>query len=121
MFIDRRIAVEDSGLVLEERKIISSNGIFNVILVVVKKAKKFIRQPTISSRGCFYVKDPIGMISKFAFTIKVEVEQEIQLVNWEIPKEKIEDVTKDIAKYFMWKDRRVNPLTVVTIFDKNQD
>lgn len=121
MFIDGRKAVEDSELVLEERKIISSKGIFNVILVVDKKAKKFISQPSISTRGCFYVKDSIGMISKIAFTIKDEVEKEMQLINSEISNEKIEDVTKNISKYFIWKNKRVNPLIVVTIFDKNKD
>ena len=44
MFIAGRKAVEDSDVVLEERKMIASKGIFNVILVVDKKAKKFMSQ-----------------------------------------------------------------------------
>ncbi|MGL5246194.1 MAG: ribonuclease J [Mycoplasmoidaceae bacterium] len=120
MFIDGRTAIEDSELVLEERKIISSKGIFNIIIVVDKKDKKITNQPSISTRGCFYVKDSIGMISKIAFTIREEIEKEMETINSEISNEKIEDITKNIAKYFIWKNKKVNPLIVVTIFEKNK-
>ncbi len=118
IFIDGKIVSDNSYQVLEERKVISTDGIFNVIVHVDKKNKKVVSQPSISTRGCFYVKDSISMISKIAFSIKDAIEKEMQDSREELSNEKIKEICKNVSKYFVWKNKKSNPLIVSTIFEK---
>ncbi|MGL4647659.1 MAG: ribonuclease J [Mycoplasmoidaceae bacterium] len=117
VLIDGKILSSDSYQVLEERRIISTEGIFNIILNVNKKEKKLVHQPAVSTRGSFYVKDSIAMISKISFSIRETLEKEMQNAKEELSDEKINEICRNISKYYIWKNKKINPLIITTIFN----
>lgn len=86
--------------ILDERNQISSDGIFNII-IVYNKDKNYISNPNINTRGCFFAKDCPQLTHKLSHYIKQELLKLIKTLNNKSNVEIEESLSKvaiDIAK-----------------------
>lgn len=116
ILIDGNLANKESIKLLEDRKIIAEDGVFNVILVIDRKSHKVLKKPMLSTRGCFYAKESTALISKISYSIKDELEQIMERSNTEISNEEISISIKKTINYFIWKNKKKRPLILTSIF-----
>lgn len=114
--IDGKNISSDSEKILKERIEISNEGIFNVVLVVNKKNKNLLANPMISTRGVMIVRDSIAMISKISYVVKDEVDILLKSSS-DLSDIAIQAKVKETVKFFIWKNKKKNPLIEVTIFN----
>jgi len=114
--IDGKNISLDSEKILKERVEISNEGIFNVVLVVDKKNKKIPSNPMISTRGVMIIRDSIAMISKISYVVKDEIDVLLKSKN-DLTDLDIESKVKETVKFFIWKNKKKNPLIEITIFN----
>ncbi len=115
ILIDGKRISKNSIKTIEERKEISDNGVFNIIICYDKKNKKIIGNPQVSTRGIFYVKDSISLIQKISYSIKEEIEKILNDKNFSINNMKEKSI--EIAKFFIWKNKKKNPKIITTVFE----
>lgn len=115
VLIDGKRISKNSIKTIEERKEISDNGIFNIIICYDKENKKIIGNPQISTRGIFFVKDSISLIQKISYSIKDEVEKIISDKNFNI--DLMKNKSHDVAKFFIWKNKKKNPKIITSVFE----
>ncbi|CCP88440.1 ribonuclease J [Candidatus Phytoplasma solani] len=78
IFIDAS-GVDDLGTtILKERRNLSQEGLFSVVMSIDVKRKKVLNLPTIVSRGFIYMKGNQDMIKKISYDIKNSVENAIK-------------------------------------------
>lgn len=114
MLIDRKLPSKQAYQLIEDRKVISEEGVFMALVCVDKDKKIITKQPMLSTRGCFYAKNSAALISKIAYSIKDEVEntwKEKDLTNTDI-----ENIVKKNINMFIWKNKKKNPVILTTIF-----
>lgn len=116
VYIDRKNASLGITDLIEKRKNLSEDGIFNVLINVNKKQKKLVKNPMISTRGCFFAKDSSALVSKISFSIKDEIEQYLSS-NQEYSKQTIHELVSKCIKFYIWKNKKKNPIVTTTIFD----
>ena len=115
IYIDKKVASKSTTDLINKRKVLSEEGIFNVIVMVDFQNKKVTRNPMLTTRGCFFAKDSSSLISKISFSIKDEVEK--MLNQGETSKQKIIDSVNKTVKFYVWKNKKKNPIVTTTIFD----
>ena len=115
VYIDRKNCSLGIYELLETRKKLSEEGIFHVLLAIDKNAKKIAKNPIISTRGCFFAKDSSSLVSKISYALKEEIEKVLK--NPETNKDMINEVIFKTVKYFIWKNKRKNPIITSTIFE----
>lgn len=117
IFIDKKVASKSTTELINKRKLLSIEGIFNIIVMVDFQNKKVVKNPMLSTRGCFYAKDSPSLITKISFSIKDEVES--LLSKGETSKQKIKESIANIVKFYVWKNKKKNPIVTTTIFESN--
>ncbi|MDE5767011.1 MAG: ribonuclease J [Malacoplasma sp.] len=115
IYIDKKVASKSTTDLINKRKLLSEEGIFNVIVMVDFQAKKVLKNPMLTTRGCFFAKDSSSLISKISFSIKDEVEKALN--QGETSKQKITDLINKTVKFYVWKNKKKNPIVTTTIFD----
>ncbi|MDE5545093.1 MAG: ribonuclease J [Malacoplasma sp.] len=115
IYIDKKVASKSTTDLINKRKVLSEEGIFNVIVMVDFQAKKVVKNPMLTTRGCFFAKDSSSLISKISFSIKDEIEK--ALSSGETSKQKISDLINKTVKFYVWKNKKKNPIVTTTIFD----
>lgn len=115
--IDGKSITNDSEKILLERNEISNEGIFKIILVIDKLKKVILSNPAISTRGVFIVKNSIAMISKISWSLREEIDTLLKSKDIVTDKE-IKDKTREIVKFYIWKNKKKNPLISTTIFNQ---
>lgn len=115
IYIDKKTVSAETTELVNKRRMLSEDGIFNVLIVVDTKNKKLSKNPMLSTRGCFYAKDSSALISKISFSIKEEIEKYLSSSN-EIIEAKINEIISKIVKFYIWKNKRKNPIITTTIF-----
>ncbi|MDE5949664.1 MAG: ribonuclease J [Malacoplasma sp.] len=115
IYIDKKVASKSTTDLINKRKLLSEEGIFNVIVMVDFQAKKVLKNPMLTTRGCFFAKDSSSLISKISFSIKDEVEKVLN--QGETSKQRITDLINKTVKFYVWKNKKKNPIVTTTIFD----
>ncbi len=78
VYIDGRGIGDIGSSIIKERKLLSEEGLFSVILSVNSEKKKLINSPTIISRGFIYMKGNEALTSSLANDAKKVAEQELK-------------------------------------------
>ena len=116
IYIDKKVASMSTSDLINKRRLLSEEGIFNIILTINLNSKKVVKNPMISTRGCFYAKDSTPLISKISFSIKNDVEE--SLAKGESDKQELNEIITKIVKYYIWKNKKKNPIVTTTIFNE---
>ncbi|MEG2198320.1 MAG: ribonuclease J, partial [Malacoplasma sp.] len=101
---------------LEDRKIISEDGIFNVVVLIDRINKKVLKKPILSTRGCFYAKESTALMSKISYSIKDDLEQLLSKIDNKVSDNEIITLIKKTINYFIWKNKKKRPMILVSIF-----
>ena len=117
VFIDKKIASKNTVNLVEDRKVLSEEGIFNALICIDRKTKKLYKNPMLTTRGCFYAKNSSALISKMSYTIKDEIEKKLN-ENENLKDEEIKEVVKKIINYYVWKNKKKNPVVTLSVFEQ---
>jgi ribonuclease J len=79
VYIDGTGIGDIGSTVLRERKILSEEGLFTVILTISSKERKIINEPTIISRGFIYMKGNEEITSALAGLVKTIAKKELDM------------------------------------------
>lgn len=77
VYIDGTGIGDIGSTVIKERKILSEEGLFSIILTIDTKNKKLVTEPTIVSRGFIYMKGNEEITSELANDAKVVCQKEL--------------------------------------------
>ncbi|WP_412032505.1 ribonuclease J [Malacoplasma muris] len=116
LLIDRKFPSKHAYELIEDRKLISEDGIFMALICIDKKNKTLYKNPMLSTRGCFYAKNDSGLMSKISHSIKDEILTSLKKEN-ELNNQSIEETVKKIISSFVWKNKRKNPIVITTVFN----
>lgn len=113
-YIDKKTSSIKIYDLIEKRKVLSEEGIFNVLLVIDAVNRNIVKNPMVATRGCFFAKDASALVSKISYTIKDDVEKYLKSEE-ELSREKIEEIVSKSVKYYIWKNKKKNPIVVTTL------
>lgn len=118
MFIDGKSVSSDSINVIEERAVLSDNGIVNVTLYFDKDRKKLLTKPLLTTRGCFFTKTSTNFLTKICYSIASEIETIIGAYGYD--QDKIVNKAIEVTEVLIWKCKKKKPYINVNIFlDEN--
>ncbi|MBC6315313.1 ribonuclease J [Listeria grandensis] len=100
------LGVGDVGnIVLRDRKLLSEDGIFIVVITLNRKTKAIISGPEIISRGFIYVRESEHLIEKSSEVVTKIVEKNLQEKEFEWAKLK-QDVRDQLNRYLFEQTKR---------------
>lgn len=113
------IGVGDIGnIVLRDRKVLSDDGIFVVVVTIDRKQKKIVSAPQITSRGFVYIKASRDLIKESAETTSEIVEKHLYSDDFEWSKLK-QDIRDQLSRYLFEQTKR-RPVILPVIMEANQ-
>ncbi len=115
MYINGKDIKTDSSALLNERRILSNEGIIELAICYSKQLKK-IANIEIATRGCFIAKNKMPLLKKLKAILIDNLSTEINLH----PEDNVDNLAnyaKSITKSTIWKSCRKNPLIFVTFLD----
>ena len=113
------IGVGDIGnIVLRDRKVLSDDGIFVVVVTIDRKQKKIVSAPQITSRGFVYIKASRDLIKESAETTSEIVEKHLHSDDFEWSKLK-QDIRDQLSRYLFEQTKR-RPVILPVIMEANQ-
>lgn len=113
------IGVGDIGnIVLRDRKVLSDDGIFVVVVTIDRKQKKIVSAPQITSRGFVYIKASRDLIKESADTTSEIVEKHLHSDDFEWSKLK-QDIRDRLSRYLFEQTKR-RPVILPVIMEANQ-
>ena len=113
------IGVGDIGnIVLRDRKILSEDGIFVVVVTINRREKRIVAKPQITSRGFVYVKASRDLILESAEMVEVIVEKHLHDSEFEWGKLK-QDIREQLGHYLFDQTKR-RPVILPVIMDASQ-
>lgn len=117
VYIDGGKSNHNTKGMLKVRRILNQDGIFSITITIDRINKKLIDLPIISTRGSFYAKNSTPLISKIAYSIKENIEKNMNQTNEPINSNSIRKIVENTTDYFIWKNKKKHPLIRTTIFD----
>ena len=117
VYIDDNKTNVDNSRVLIARKILSTDGIFNVTILIDRITQKIIGIPKLITRGCFYANSYINLLHKIEYSIRDNIELEMSKNQKPIDNLKIRKIAEQTITYFIYKNKHKRPLVQTTIFD----
>lgn len=112
--------VGDVGnIVLRDRKVLSEDGIFVVVVTIDRKKRKIISKPQISSRGFVYVKASRNLFKDANDMVSNIVTKHLEDDDFEWSKLKI-DLRDQLSRYLFEQTRR-RPVILPVIMEVNQN
>lgn len=120
VYIDDNKTNVDNSRVLVVRKILSTDGIFNVTILIDRIIHKIIGIPKLITRGCFYANSYINLLHKIEYSIRDNIELEMSKNPKPIDNLKIRKIVEQTITYFIYKNKHKKPLVQTTIFDVHQ-
>ena len=117
VYIDDNKTNVDNSRVLIARKILSTDGIFNVTILIDRNTHKIIGIPKLITRGCFYANSYINLLHKIEYSIRDNIESEMSKNPKPIDNLKIRKIVEQTITYFIYKNKHKKPLVQTTIFD----
>lgn len=115
--IDKKTSSKKTIDLIEDRKWLSEEGVFNVIICKDNNAKNLYKNPMINTRGCFYAKQSTSLIAKMSYSIKDEIETKWNQ-NPNLTNEEIKEIVTKIILFFIWKNKKKRPVVLISIFEK---
>ncbi|MFQ7234126.1 MAG: ribonuclease J [Enterococcus hulanensis] len=113
------IGVGDIGnIVLRDRKVLSDDGIFVIVVTIDRKLKKIVSAPQITSRGFVYIKASRDLIKESAETTSEIVEKHLHSDDFEWGKLK-QDIRDQLSRYLFEQTKR-RPVILPVIMEANQ-
>ncbi|MGM0165668.1 metallo-beta-lactamase [Enterococcus sp. AZ135] len=113
------IGVGDIGnIVLRDRKVLSDDGIFVVVVTIDRKQKKIVSAPQITSRGFVYIKASRDLIKESAETTSEIVEKHLHSDDFEWSKLK-QDIRDQLSRHLFEQTKR-RPVILPVIMEANQ-
>lgn len=116
MFINGQDINENSYELLQERNVLSSEGIVK-LLIVYSQNKLTISNVTMLTRGSFYAKDFASLVHKITSTLKHELSKELSANNLDF--KKLEEMSINIAKPIIWRWIKKNPIFVINFINSD--
>ncbi|WP_027119451.1 ribonuclease J [[Mycoplasma] testudinis] len=113
VYIEGRKTSKSSAQILKERRILSEDGVFTVILAIDKLKHEVLGLPIIVTRGCFFAKESGPLITKMSHAIKQSVNEELRNqtdFSNGVHEEAICKATRNVANYYIWRNKKRNPL-----------
>ena len=110
----------DSTSTLKYRKVLSKDGVVNVTLVLNYKTMQLLMQPTITTKGTFFVKDSQALLGKIAYAIKDKLNAFLKRSKF-INNNYIRKMVSSTVQFYVWSNKRKNPIVRTTIFELNDE
>ena len=117
VYIDDNKTNVDNSRVLIARKILSTDGIFNVTILIDRITHKIIGIPKLITRGCFYANSYINLLHKIEYSIRDNIELEMNKNLKVIDNLRIRKIVEQTITYFIYKNKHKRPLVQTSIFD----
>lgn len=117
VLIDKKIPSKHTYKLIEDRKVISEEGVFLALICLDKEKRQLYKNPMLTTRGCFYAKNSSALISKISYSIKEELETMMKNKN-EFSNSDIEEIIKKNIHMYIWKNKKKHPVVLTTIFNK---
>lgn len=121
VYVDGKKINEDSSKVLSTRKILGTDGVFNATIVIDRKAKKIIGLPVLITRGCFFANTSMALIKKICYSIKENIEKEMNQSSTPITNFTIRKIAENTITFYIWKNKNKRPMVKATVFDEKID
>lgn len=113
------LGVGDIGnIVLRDRRILSEDGIFVVVVTINRREKKIISPAKITSRGFVYVKTSKDLMEESANTVTEIVEKHLEIKDFEWSKLK-QDIRDQLSRYLFEQTKR-RPVILPVIMEASQ-
>lgn len=113
-FVESHDANGTSAKLINDRQIISEEGIVSVTIVVKDNEKKVMSLPNILTRGCFYACKSVPLLKKISYSIKAAIEEQ-----WNKEKnlndKQISLISQNICNYYIWRNKKRNPMIISSI------
>ena len=103
---------------MRDRKILSEDGIFVVVVTINRREKRIVAKPQITSRGFVYVKASRDLILESAEMVEVIVEKHLHDSEFEWGKLK-QDIREQLGHYLFDQTKR-RPVILPVIMDASQ-
>ncbi|WPL39768.1 RNase J family beta-CASP ribonuclease [Malacoplasma iowae] len=117
ILIDKKLTSKKTLKLIEDRRWLSEDGVFNVIILKDKTNNVLCLNPMINTRGCFYAKQSAPLIAKMSYSIKDEIEKQLKS-NPSITDNEITDIVRKTIHFFIWKNKKKRPVVLTTIFER---
>ena len=118
IYIDGTGIGDIGSQVIKERKLLSEEGLFSVVLSLNSETRKLINSPTVISRGFIYMRGNEELTNKLANEAKKIVESEIQKKFYN--EQNIKQAVVDQLGREIFKLTQRRPLVIPIIVDLNQ-
>ncbi|HEY4552013.1 MAG TPA: ribonuclease J, partial [Bacillaceae bacterium] len=110
------IGVGDVGnIVLRDRKLLSQDGIFTVVVTLDKKKKKIAAGPEIISRGFVYVRESEHLIEEAAVIVRKIVDESVSSDSFEWSS--IKQDIRDRLNHFLYEKTKRRPMILPIIME----
>lgn len=113
------LGVGDIGnIVLRDRKVLSEDGIFVVVVAIDRKTKRIISQPQMTSRGFVYVKASRNLMQESADMVREIVEKHLNEEDFEWSRLK-QEIRDQLGRYLFDQTKR-RPVILPVIMEATQ-
>ncbi|KPN79831.1 Metallo-beta-lactamase superfamily protein [Apilactobacillus kunkeei] len=113
------IGVGDIGnIVLRDRKVLSEDGIFIVVVTIDRKKKIIISRPKITSRGFIYVKSNKDLMNEAAEIVSKTIQ--LNLDNKEFDWSHLKQSVREKISHFLFDKTKRRPVILPVIMEVNQ-
>jgi ribonuclease J len=113
--------VGDIGsIVLNDRRILSEDGVFIAVVTIDRKKKKIISKPKIDSRGFVYVKTSRDLMRDAADLVETTVQDGIKNAK-EFDWGNLKSSVRDALGKFLFEQTRRKPVILPVIMEANQN
>ncbi|GAK31273.1 metallo-beta-lactamase superfamily hydrolase [Weissella oryzae SG25] len=108
------------SIVLNDRRILSEDGVFIAVVTIDRKKKKVIAKPKLDSRGFVYVKTSRDLMREAATLVETTVQEGIKNSK-EFDWGKLKGAVRDALGKFLFEQTRRRPVILPVIMEANQN
>ncbi|AYF92467.1 ribonuclease J [Apilactobacillus bombintestini] len=113
------IGVGDIGnIVLRDRKVLSEDGIFIIVVTIDRKKKIIISRPKITSRGFIYVKSNKSLMNEASEIVSKTIQ--LNLDNKEFDWSHLKQSVREKISHFLFEKTKRRPVILPVIMEVNQ-
>lgn len=108
------------SIVLNDRRILSEDGVFITVVTIDRKKKKVIAKPKLDSRGFVYVKASRDLMQEASALVEKTVTDGIQNTK-EFDWSKLKNAVRDALGKFLYEQTQRKPVILPVIMEANQN
>lgn len=122
MYIDGKTISSDSHNIIEERSVLSDNGIVHILVNLDQTKTKQVNNVIISTRGCFFTRTSTNFLSKISYSITTAVNEKLaDFTKSQYNEAELVETISSLTKTLVWKYKKKNPYIYVSIFVKDSN